>query len=344
MASLFDRAVAALFGRPAEAPAEDAALVAALTDSIVDTVEPRVRADRHYRRKLEPCVRTSMDWLRRLGRTPLEPLVLAPDRWGSDPRLHAFFGQAADIPALLGRNKELRAFFEAPAHAGATEAWALLGMRREEKTVFAPRLEDGVLRQDVAQTVVNFTGHRLVAPAASEQEVRLEVGRRIMTRLAQVALGRILEIDRQGLAREQRKAWLATRLRFLKLAQDGMEGIVDDPATIGAQIAQTRAELDQAVRDFIETKSTLVTLDGYIAQIEAVFDHPEQHVTLAQTPLHVSRMNVKAEAGTDDAQHALTLAELRVGDRLPAAVAIVRVPRAELPAPQDLLAQAERFL
>jgi hypothetical protein len=158
------------------------------------------------------------------------------------------------------------------------------------------------------------------------------VGKRIMLRLAQVALGRILEIDRKGLQQEQHKAYLSTRLRFLKLAQDGMEGIVDDPATVAQQIAQVQRELDQAVKDFIEVKSSLATLDGYIAQIEDVFGHPERHVALARSELRMNRMNVKVEPGRDEPHQALTLAELRVGEHLKAVIAFVRCPRSELPA------------
>jgi hypothetical protein len=201
-----------------------------------------------------------------------------------------------------------------------------------------------MLREDVAQTTVNFGGHRLLAPSATEAEVRLAVGRRIVFRLAQVVLGNVLEIDRQGMRQEQRKAWLSTRLRFLKLARDGAQGIVDDPATIGPQIAEVQRELDEAVRDYIEVKGTLVTLDGYLAQIEAVFGHPEQHVALARNALRLDRMNVKLEPGAESEGEALGLLELRVGDKLQAVIAFVRCPRAELPPPKDLLAQAERFL
>jgi len=163
-------------------------------------------------------------------------------------------------------------------------------------------------------------------------------------RLAQVALGRILEIDRKGLKQEQHKAYLSTRLRFLKLAQDGAQGIVEDPATIDRQIDDVQRELDQAVRDYIEVKSSLATLDGYIAQIEEVFGHPDQHCALTQIELHLDRMNVKQDASSADAQPPLALTELRVGERLCAVVALVRCPRSEQPREQDLLAQAERFL
>jgi len=340
----FERFFAVLFGQDRVQPDEDQQFVAELTDMIVDTVEPKVRADRRYRQKLEPCVRTTMAYLRQVGRTPLQPLVLARAEWSGDPCLNAFFASADDIPAFLGRSKDLRAFFEDPANADVDEAWALLGMRRDEKTVLAPRFEGGMMREEVAQTTVNFSGHKLVAPARSEQLVRLEVGRRIMLRLAQVALGRILEIDRKGLKSEQNKAGLSTRLRFLKLAQDGMEGIVEDPSTIAQQIDTAQRELDQAVKDYIEVKSTLVTLDGYMAQIKEVFGNPEQHVALTRSELQLSRMNVKMDPGSEEPHQALTLAELRVGDRLQAVIAFVRCPRAELPAKQDLLGQAERFL
>ena len=341
----FDRFFAVLFGQDQRVPPDqDQQFVAELTDMIVDTVEPKVRADRRYRQKLEPCVRTTMAYLREVGRTPLQPVLLARAEWSSDPCLNAFFASADDIPAFLGRSKDLRAFFEDPANAGLEEAWALLGMRRDEKTVLAPRFEGGMMREEVAQTTVNFSGHKLVAPARSEQLVRLEVGRRIMARLAQVALGRILEIDRKGLKHEQNKAWLATRLRFLKLAQDGMESIVEDPTTIAQQIDSVQRELDQAVKDYIEVKSSLVTLDGYMAQIKEVFGKPDQHVALTRSELRLSRMNVKMDASSEEPHQALTLAELRVGDRLQAVVAFVRCPRSEQPAREDLLAKAERYL
>ncbi|MBO9516368.1 MAG: hypothetical protein J7549_19810, partial [Variovorax sp.] len=211
-------------------------------------------------------------------------------------------------------------------------------------TVFAPRYVDGLLMHDVTQTTVNFTGHRLVGLALDEAQTRLEVGRRIVLRLARVALGRILEIDRQGIAQEQQKSYLATRLRFLKLARDGAQGIVDDPATIASQIAEAQQKLDQAVKDTIAVKSTLVTLDGYIAQIEAVFGHPADHVTLASTALRLDRMNVKVPEGSMDPHEVLQLAELRVGDRLDVVIAFARCARTDVPAPRDLLAQAERFL
>jgi hypothetical protein len=343
-ASLFDRVVSALFGQADVKDEAEQQLIGDMIEMIVDTVEPRVRLRTGYQNKLKGCVRATIACLRSIGKTPLEPVLLTRANWNEDARLNAFFARADDVPALIGRSKELRAFFDDPANEGVEEAFALLGMKKDEKTIFAPRFEDGMLKQEVAQTAVSFSEHRLVAPFATEQQTRLEVGRRIIRRLAQVALGRIIALDEKAVDLQQQKGYLSTRLRMLNLARDGMEGIVDDPATIGEQIRAVERELKETVEGYIDAKSSLATLDGYIAQIDDVFSHPEQHVTLTQSDMRINRMGIKVDDGTDERHNALTLAELNVGDKLRGVVALVRCPRSELPPKEDLLANAERYL
>jgi hypothetical protein len=343
---MLNRLVASLFGGgpPSLDDAAERQLIAEAVEAVVDTVEPRVRHRSGYAAKLEPCVRKAIAHLRAIAREPLEPVLMARAAWHDDPRLNAFFATADDVPACLGRSRELRAFFEDPANADAQEAYALLGMKKEERTVFAPQFEGDTLKGDVAQVTVSFSGHRVVAPTSTQAASRLEVGRRIIQRFGQVALSRIIALDNKATELQQHKAYLGARLRLLNLARDGMEGIVTDPATIGEQIKTVERELKEAVDDYIETKASLATLDGYIQQIDDVFSHPEQHLTLTHTPLRLTRMGLKADAATTGPLNELTLTELTVGENLQAAIAAVRCPRSEMPPKEDLVAKAERYL
>src|SRR5262249_4292736 len=214
----------------------------------------------------------------------------------------------------------------------------------EEKTIFAPREEDGILKQDVAQTTVSFSDHRLVAPARTEQQTRLEIGRGIILRLAQGALAHIIALDQKSVELSQQKGYLSTRLSMLNLARDGIEGLVEDPATIGEQIRAVEQQLKETVEGYIEAKSSLATLDGYLGEIDTVFSKPESHVTLKQCQLTINRMGIKVEADTDERHNALTVSELTIGDKLRAVLALVRCPRSELPPKEDLLKNAERYL
>jgi hypothetical protein len=344
--SLFERVAGALFGGR-ESSAEDATerqLIADTIELVVETVEPRVRLNPRYREKLEGCVRKTIAYLRSIGREALEPIPFARAAWNDDPRLNAFFATADDVPACLGRSRELRAFFENPSNQDVQEAYALLGMKKEERTVFGTDVQGDAVTQDVAQTAVSFSEHRLIAPAATLAAARLEIGRRILQRLAQVALSRIVAVDMKATELQQHKAYLGARLRVLNLARDGMEGLVKDPATIGEEIKTVERELKETVDDYVEAKASLVTLDGYIKHIEDVFSHPEQHVSLTHTPLRVSRMGIKVEAAATGPVNDLALAELSIGENLRGAIAIVRCPRSELPPKEDLIAKAERSL
>ena len=345
MASLFERVAAALFGGGSSAPDDPAEkqLVADMTELVVETVDTRVRMNPGYQRKLSGCVNCCIAHLRSIAAGGFEPLLLTRAAWSSDPRVNAFFATADDVPACLGRSTELRAFFDNPVNQGVDEAFALLGMKKEEKTVLAPKLEGDGVRHDVAQVTVSFSGHRIIAPTATLQATRVEIGRRVFQRLAQVALSRIVAVDMKATELQEHKAYLGARLRLLNLARDGMEGIVKDPATIGEETKALERDLKQTVNDYVEAKSSLASLDGYIKHIADVFEHPEQHVSLTRTPLRVSQMGMKVDDDHQGAVNDLMLAELAIGD-FRAAVAIVRCPRSAVPAKEDLIAKAERSL
>jgi hypothetical protein len=258
--------------------------------------------------------------------------------------LNAFFATADDIPACLGASRELRSFFNGPAGAGAAEAYALLGMRKTERQVFAPSLEGDALRQDVAQTSVSFSGHRIVAPALTETEARREIGIRIIRRLAQVALARIIALDEKATELNQHKAYLGAQLRLARLARDGIEGAFESGGNAAEKVAALERELKDTVDDYIETKGSIATIEKHLEQIAAVFSRPEEHITLTHTPLHVSRLGIKVDAASRDVANELTLAELRIGDNFQGVIALARCPRSEVPPPEDLVAKAARYL
>lgn len=341
---MFERVAAALFG-PGKTTGEaaDRELIDELIEGVVDAVEPKVRMESRYRQKLSPCIAKSIAHLRAIGREGLEPVLLARAAWSDDPRVNAFFATADDVPRFLGRAKELRAFFDSPANAGCQEAFALLAMKKEERQVFGAELHGDAVRHDVAQTTVSFSGHRLLAPAATLAAARLETGKRILLRLAQVALSRIVELDLKATELQQHKAYLGARLRVLNLARDGMEGIVDDPAKIAGEIKAVEKQLKGTVDQYIDTKGSLATLDGYLKRIDEVFSNPEKHLALSRMPLRISRMGVKIEDDSVPAS-ALNLVELAIGEKLKVVIALVRCPRSELPPKEDLVAQAERYL
>jgi len=331
----------ALFDRLFAAEKPDAALVAETIDAVVDAVEPKVKLHSRYRRKLEPCIRRSIDYLRSLAREPLEPVLLSRGAWAGDARVNAFFATADDVPACLGRSHELRRFFDSNP---APDAYALLGMRMQERSVLGMDLVGEAVQREVQQTVVSFADHRLVAPHAVLAQARLEVGRRLLLRLAQLALIRIVATDEKATELGEHKAYLGARLRLLRLAEDGMEGIVKDRSKIAADRKALERQLKETVEGYIEAKGSLATLDGYIGHIQDVFSKPEEHVAVSHSRLRLSTLGIRLAKDAAGPANELDIVELTIGPDFRAAIAVARCPRAEMPSKEDLIAQAERLL
>ena len=344
MASMFERVVSVLFGSAAQAGADvDRQLVDEMTQAMVETVEPRVRLRSGYREKLAAGVRGTIVHLRELAQQlPQEAILLSRQAWSDDAHVRAFFAAATDVSTSIGRCDELRQFFD--GNSACEQAYALLGMQHKERQVLAPRLEGEVLRQEVVQTTVSFSDHRLLAPAADLAQARLEVGRRIMQRLAQLVLERIVGIDQQVQDLQMRKAKLGVRLRMLHAARDGMQPLVSEGLTIEEQIREVERELKATAEDYAETRGNVMTLDGTIDHINAVLGQPQAYVMLERTKLRVSRMGMKVDDASATDSDELDLAELSIGDGLRATIAFVRIPRDELPPKEDMVAQALRSL
>lgn len=342
-ATLFANVAARLFGGAAPgAGAVEPELVRIAVEEIVDAVDPRLRGASRYQSRLAPGAERTIAHLRSLVPELPEPIELARAAWSADRLLNACFATADEVPALLGRSEELRAFFGEPLNAAATHAYALLAMLKTERSVFAPAIVDGALRQDVAQTTVSFEKHKLFAPAAEPLACRRQVGVLILRRMAALALERITALGERAVELEQRKAMLGSRLRMLSLRRGGLDEIAAGDA--GAEIARLEKALQATAEDYQDAKASLATLDKRIEQVNAVFAAPAEHVNIARTQLRVNRMGFKVAEGAGEPVEPITLTELTIGSGLTAVIAFVRCPRAELPPKEDMIARAGREL
>lgn len=331
-----------LFG-PAGPADADTALVADAVEAIVDAVDPRIRSEGSYRRKLEPGVRATVAHLRAIGRQLPAPIPLSPGSWKDEALVRCCFARPDDVRELLGRSRELYRFFD--ANPGCEEVHALLALRREERTVLAPALVGGELRQDVQQVTVSFGQRRLIAPAADAPGCRRQVGEAILRRMAALALQGMIGKERRVKDLEERKGILATRLRMLQLRRDGVQRALEDQAEDPAvEIAQLENALQTTLDEFIAEKASLKTLEGIIDNVRRIFEAPQKVVGLENIALRLSGTGYKVEAGSSEAATDLALQELSIGEDLRGVIAFVHCARRDLPPPDEAIRRVERTL
>jgi len=306
---------------------------------VVDNTDPRIRMVTRYQDKLAPAVIRTAQYFGGIIRALPEPLELSRAAWANDAAINAFFATVADVPQALARSADLRAFFDAPAHKGAREVYALLVMEKAERTVFGTALENGILKSDVAQVNVNFSAHRIVAPAATPTDLRVEIGLRGVRRLLDVVLARIAALQQQATDLAERKAFLGTKLRMLKSRGFGIEPAADHTR----EIAELEAKIAQDTRELMEIKGKPRSMEHYLEQIGDVLLVPEQHLTMSEVRLRVSRLGIKVAEQSSEPAHELVLTELRLGELCAIAVP-VKCKRSDMPPKGSLLAEAEKYL
>lgn len=287
-------------------------------------VDPLLKTVPGFERRLAPALRQALAYCETLVRQIPGPIDISPRTFAADPLVHAIFGSASDVCANLCMSRDLREFLLGGKAAGGDAIYALLGMRRHEKSVMGMALMGEVVRSDVPQTVVYFADHTLTGVSLSFEEAR--------SHLREAALDGLLKGFAVDLA-ERREArariheeWEAVRMR-VRLREAGAEAALD--SLTGKLYAADEALAPERLVD----------------ELAAWLAAPEQHLRLDPTSVTVDGMGVKAEpeAGQTGV-HTLEFPELVGRDRRHWLILLVRLPREDMLEAMAQQEEAHRYI
>ena len=310
-------------------------LLARAIDAVVEGTDPRIRAIGGYRKKLLPAIKTSILYIQDIVDQVPGPVVLAPSRYGNDPTVHALFSSVDDLRALLANSKEVQQLFkEADNGQCPRRVHAFLAMERHEKKVFAPAMENGILKRDVAQIRVSFDKLQLVAVAGRGYRARRLLMRRAFHDLIAGAMDHLATLQGQRDSDSRQVQMRRIRLQALHQKRHGLEDMITGSAAHDREIATLEQELSPDERSgHDQPTQALNTLEDYLDQIVEVFANPERYLRTEQTAIHLTRMNRKLPPGGSE-----TVNEIRMTDALNSrgeriSIIAVCIPRKEIPEP-----------
>ncbi len=141
-------------------------------DEIVEGTDARVRAIYNYQDALRSGVRKLLGHIDSIAERLAGPIKLSRKNFVYDPQASSLLGSMEEVKRLCDENEEVQRFIRTHCSLNQGSFFALLFMHYHEKEIFGDELRGDFIHRDVRQTSVFFTGHRLMAPAASEFEVR----------------------------------------------------------------------------------------------------------------------------------------------------------------------------
>ncbi len=293
----------------------------------VQRVEPRLRQGRDYPRRYRRAVARALEYVQDLARSIPGPVEMSPELYGRDPFVHALFGSAEQMQHALCMSHAMHEYARRPGGPGE-DVYALMGMRRHEKTAFGMEASGEVIRREVAQRVVSFTDHTLSGPAPTEDEARALLSWNLYDSLLARLAERLAARRGARQALQEEKDYLVAQLRTADAdRRPALERRLD---ALLADLAQAQAALD---------------LRHAAADFDDILLNPERHLRLEQVTLRLDGMGVlRADDGAANT-HALTFTDLFGRDRRRWTVVMVRChPRPELIDMADRLREASRWL
>jgi hypothetical protein len=327
-----------LFASPAER--QRRRRLAMVIEDVVDHTEPRLRAARRYRRRLEGPIDKSLLYAEALAWAVPGPIDFDAASWASDSLVHAFFASVPAMRESFSRSRELRAFFA--DHPDAQCCYCLLLAERQLKTVFTTRqLGDGI-PQEMATTSVTFADPQPCLPSVDEGELRGQLGVLIFNGVTRAAVALLARRKKDRKAVEEQQALLTLRV---KLARDAGR-CLDSLMAGGEQADQADAALQ---RDVAEVERRAVALPARAGELEhafqevaAVYDNPETHVHVSGLDICLDRMNLIApECNYDGARVRLLEATGPRGTRV---ALVARYARTDLLPPEAVFLDPEKAL
>ena len=136
----------------------------------VYSVEPLLKQLSGYPENFRKPVANALEYVHSLAASVPGPVMVDRESYAKDAFVHVIFPSIDTIPEAICSSLALQDYLrDFPA---TDELYALMGMRRFEKSMVGMELSGQTIQRDVVQKVVYFTSHTLENPAPSEQQAR----------------------------------------------------------------------------------------------------------------------------------------------------------------------------
>jgi TfoX/Sxy family transcriptional regulator of competence genes len=262
----------------------------------IEQIDPRLKSFGNYPHAYLPAITAASRYAARLAAALPDCLDLRPDHYAQEPQLHALFGDVAAITSSMRESSAITAYCAEQGVPPGGELFALMGMRRHEKSVFGTVVDGDTLLQGVQQTLVYFDSHTLTLPAASREELQARIETDLFQSLIYSLRAVIAEGARQKQKLETEREILTSRLRRHTAEREAL----------AAQLQQVQQQLEPLSREW--------ALASYPEHFNRFMQQPEHHLRLEECDMPIDMRGVLRESKGRLAGH-FTFYDLHGRDR-----------------------------
>ncbi len=314
---------------------KNVATVNAAIDQLIDGIDPNMRLILGYKKKLTATVETALHYINGLVEKIPGPVEFNKKAFGSDPLVNAVFATVSDLQRTFSKSEALRAFFEDSMNVNMEHCFALMCMEKEEHAGFGMELEGDFIKKDVPRISVNFLGHNILSPAATEKAVRESLKSCIFDALISNTYENVMSRRIRGAGSDEYRRVLDRRY---KANQAWGQELTDLLLSIRADVLGKNDKKENIASENQATESesgNIETPGEHLEMVKEMLSHPEKIIRLNQITLNLTRMGIKVAESSAQSARKLEFAELEIDDVWRRIIVIVKYPRNEMLAKKD---------
>lgn len=246
-------------------------------DRAVSGVEPLLKQTGRYPEAYRKPVMAALEYAHSLALSVPGPVSVDLDSYARDAYVHAIFSSMDLVYEAFHTSVAMQEYLR--QYPTTDEIYALMGMRRREKTMMGLELSGELIQRDVPQHVVYFTSHTVENLAPSEGQARDQIAWSFFDSLVGKVAKRVALRKQEMQSQLQEKDLLMARLH--------------------AANAETRPSLKKELSGILssmQATSRSLDLHNFLDDFEAVLLNPEQHLRLNQSPMILDSMGIRRDS------------------------------------------------
>lgn len=300
-------------------------------EHLIGSTDPRLKLVPRYWDRLAPAVSRALQAAHQCTESLFQSHELTRSAYALDPLVHALYASSDQLQERLAANPDLHGFLATPAGRGSNRIYGLLTATRVEKPRLGIALQDGLLRRDVEQTVLQFSDTRLLAFGADEQASHMALMWSVFDYYAHRALHRLSELRERRETLEARYHLYLGKLRSLEHYHRGIGGLLGEAAGgQGSSREETAQELALIEHQLHDAVADIGSLDDHLERVIEVLDEAPRLIHIDIIDRRIDRTGVVL-SGLQSGGDAIEFAEAVFHGEVRRAAIRVSIPVAEIP-------------